>query len=277
MKIIIPSYNRALTIKSHKLLENSNFDWKVVVHSAEQFNEYMKIISKERLICSGVEPNISKQRNWIRNNLVKDGEWFCMMDDNIEKFNMFPNPYYMMKTLNRTHPEFKSLRTILENNYIDAFKLEECFQESIFKAEEINAAFIGFATIENYFFRNKKWKTISMICSKCCLIKNDELRYDENVLTMDDYEYSIKSMIKYGKVLVNSYIFPNAHHNQSGGLGKLSERAEKKVKDCFYITNKYPGLFRFKNRVNSVPNGEICLKFYKETSFANWRSTCIQV
>ena len=145
------------------------------------------------------------------------------------------------------------------------------------ESERAGTGFCGFGTIENYYFRCKKWKTISLICSKCCLVKNDELRYDENILTMDDYDMSIQAMIKYGKVLVNSYVWPNANHNQSGGLGKLSERGDKKVNDCKILMNKYPRLLRYKDRKNSIEGAEVCLRFYSEKQFLNWRNNAFTI
>jgi len=108
-------------------------------------------------------------------------------------------------------------------------------------------------------------------CCKMCLQKKDNIRYDTNIYCIDDYAYSIEAMIKYGKILVNSYVFPVANHNESGGLGKLAERAPNKKKDCDYLMKKYAGLLRYKNRKNSLEGCEVCLRFYKEEQFMNWR------
>lgn len=273
MRVYIPSYNRAESITTHKLFKDSNL-WPIVnVHNLEQAKQYIKAGVPEDIIgITGLPLGISGMRNYIKQEHKKhwpEDKWIIMADDNIQGFNIYPEPYYNCKSIPR---ERKELRRILEDNYPPIERLEEIINQTIAKAEEVGAGFCGFGTIENYYFRNNKWKQVSMVCSKFCLVKLDELEYDTNVLTMDDYEYSCKNLVKYGKVLVNAYVWPKAGHNQTGGLGKLSERADKKVADCKYINEKYPGLFRFKERKNSVPGGEIVLRGYTQSFIKNWKA-----
>lgn len=260
MRIYIPTLNRQDKICTHLTLGDA-FDYYIVVHDPLQLYQYKqnKTIPPERLICSYAPRNISAQRNWIRDNLVGKDEWFCMADDNISAFQIYPEPHYStVLKYSKLDKQFK----YLEKHWPPITELPKVIDETIAKAEEIGARFCGFSNADNWFYRNSKWRTVALICSKFCIMKNDDLRYDENITTMDDYEFSLRHMRHYGKVLVNAYAYPKAGHNQRGGLGPLSERGERKVADCKLIMERYPGWCKYKNRKNSLPEAEICLKSY---------------
>ena len=76
--IYIPSYKRATTISTHKLLEY----YKVVVRKSEE-TEYLKVIPKENLIAVPDEEinNIVKVVNWIVDNSEEDV--IAMIDDDM--------------------------------------------------------------------------------------------------------------------------------------------------------------------------------------------------
>ena len=76
--IYIPSYKRAATISTHRLLEY----YKVVVRNSEE-TEYLKAIPKENLIAVPDEEinNIVKVVNWIVDNSEEDV--IAMIDDDM--------------------------------------------------------------------------------------------------------------------------------------------------------------------------------------------------
>jgi len=156
MKIFIPSWGRAESIKTHLLLQDA--DYKVVLHNEDEKARYVERspVLADKIVVSGMPKGISGQRQWIKDNLVADGEWFCMMDDNIKAFNIFPEPYYGNDTFGYT----SQLRKVVEAHRPGIHELLAKFSETIRKAEEIGTGFCGFANIENSFFRKKKWKTI---------------------------------------------------------------------------------------------------------------------
>lgn len=269
IKIFIPSYQRATKISTPSLL--GGVDFKVVLHNNEERESYIKAHPElePHIIVSGLPPGISAQRQWIKDNLVKDNEWFAMLDDNIRKFNIFPDEIYDNEELVYD----ASKRFYWEHCYGNAQRLMQCFEETITEAEWRETGFCGFANIDNAFFRRKKWKSIGLIVAKMCLQKKDDLRYDPLIHCIDDYDYSIAAMLKYGSILVNSYVCPIANHNEAGGLGKLEERAPRKREDCKRLMEKYPGLLRYKDRKNSLEGCEVSLRFYSEKSFMKWRES----
>lgn len=270
MKIYIPSKGRADKISTHHMLQNK--DYTVVVHNEEELKSYAGAVNLSNLEVSHQPFSISAQRNWIMENLVKEGDWFCFMDDNIRYLTAIPSPYYEQDALPK-----KSGMRFLEDNKITADEfISKYVREAIDIAEWQGASFIGFASQHNYFFRTNKWKKISLIVSKLCLMKKDRLRYNEQIQTMDDYEMSIQKMLQDGQVLVNNFIHPVANHNQPGGLGTMKERGNKKVQDCKLLMETYPGLLRYKERKNSVPGGEVCLRFYGTESFKRWKENHVK-
>lgn len=278
MNIFIPSVNRSDKIKTHRLLHD--LDWKVVVHDPLEAAKYHKIagIDKDRIICSLQPRNISTQRNWILDNLCNPEEWICMMDDNISQFMQVIDEEYMEENLEEKHPQYfiknsPEFRLAYRQN-MPSGRLDEALGELRDKAEEVGVKFAGFSANENYFYsRGKKWKYYTLICSKACIIKNDVFRYDDRIRTIDDYSLSCDMLYKYGKVLVNNYIWPKAGHNMKGGLGKLSERGEMKREDCKYLMEKYPGLLRYKERVNSLEGAEVQLRGFTEAFINKWRKS----
>lgn len=276
MKVFIPSYKRPQEIKTHLALGDA-FDWKVIVHDPLQMHYYKKTIPENKIICSYAKYGISSQRNFIKNNLVGSKEWFIMMDDNINYFEAVIEEEYNNENLKIKYPDAWIKNDAKFNNRVyrqkvNPDRLIKIFDELKNKCINIGVGFAGFSANKNYFFsRENKWKYFSLICSKACIVFNDELRWDEGIKTMDDYDYSCQAMLKYGKTVVNNYVWPNAGHNQKGGLGKIEERGKYKINDCKVLMKKYPNLFRYKNRKNSLPEAEIVMRGHTKQFIEKWR------
>lgn len=279
MKIFIPSFRRAEAIKTHLFL-GENTEYKIIVHTDMEAHQYYQnpTIPKDRIIVSGQPYSISAQRNWIKKNLFGNDPWACFMDDNVEAIHAVKETVYNEENLELLYPEpYQKSDVAFRKEFYDqpasVGRFLQILEELQNKADEISTGFAGFSANENYFFsRERKWKYYQLICSKVCIVKNDDLLWDERIKTMDDYSYSVQNMIKYGKVLVNAYVWPKAKHNQVGGLGTMAERGGKKIMDCKILNEQYPGLFRYKERKNSVPMGEIVLRGFGEKFFNNWKA-----
>jgi hypothetical protein len=271
MKIFIPSKGRAKTISTPLIL--STIPYTVILHTKEEEAEYIKQnpYLEGKTITSGVTGGISEQRQWIKDNLVESGEWFCMMDDNIESFNIYPPEHYFQDYIDTQNN--KHLRRTLEDYRANPAELMKVLLEAQNKSEEIGAAYAGFAVVHNYYFRAKKWRTVGYVISKVAVLKKDDIAYDTNIKAMDDYAYTAENLLKYGKVLINNYMFPVAGHYESGGIGTYSERLEKKIADSEYLMQKYPNLFRYKVKKGCHPKAEIQVRFTSEKQVLNWRES----
>lgn len=278
MKIYIPSLNRQKSIRTHLLLEG-HFDYKIVVHNETQLHFYKQnsTIPPEHLICSGAPLGVSHQRQWIKHSLCSDGEWYAMMDDNISHFTAVRKPEYFEEDLEKLYPEHYKKNNIA---YRDAVygqtagpeRLKEIFEETKLKAEAIGAKYCAFSSQNNYFFaRARKWSYWSYAISKAALYKKDDIAYDTNVLAMDDYAYTAENILRYGKVLVNKFVYAVGGHYEAGGIGTYEDRQIKKIADCKYLMAKYQKLFRYKIKKNCHPEAELMIRFCYEKQIEQWR------
>ena len=296
MKIFIPSYNRGKAIITHRLFYDLDlFDYKIIVHDKAQEAMYKanNSIPPERIICSETPVGISPQRQWIKDNLAEDGEWYCMFDDNVKDFEVVCEAEYNEEDLSAKYPEYfkKNNEEDLSAKYPEYFKknnnefkknvyeqpalpgrIMKTFRDTIMKAEEIGAHYCGFATGRNYFFsRGRKWGFCGYVISKGCLIKKDDIKYDLNVKVMDDYAYTAENIAKYGCVVINRYAHALGGHYQEGGIGKYDDRLKYKIADCKYIMEKYPGLYRYNIKKTCHPEAELIMKFWNMKSAKAWK------
>lgn len=278
-KLYIPSFHRAKSICTHLLLDTAIFDYYIVVHDPLELHYYKqnKTIPPERLICSYAPYGISHQRQWIRDNLTSDGEWFCMADDNIKFIHAVRKPEYFEEDLEKINTlafqkNDNNFKYSVYENKIDSHRLGEICEEMILEAQKLGIKYCAFASNRNYFFaRARKWSYWSYAISKFAIYQKDDINFDLNVQAMDDYCFTAQNILQYGKVLVNKFVYAHGIHYQKGGIGRYEERQEKKVADAAYLMLKYPGLFRYKIKKGCHPEAEIQMRFNYQKQIDAWR------
>lgn len=268
--IYIPSYNRPATIKTTKWLDASNVPYKVLLHSDDCAEAYLAegIIKEKDIIVTGAPFGVTSQRNWIVENLAIKNEWYISLDDNIRGMKRVVDEHYGKKKLNVQSP------SINQADFNHSFTAEEyvrLVEEDISVAESINAEYIGYATVDNYFFNSKKYKPVGYVISKACVIKYQGLRYDPNLEAMEDFGYCASQLVKNNCVLINSWIKPVAGHYEEGGIGTYQKRVPRKIKDCVYLMEKYPDLFRYKVKKDCHPKAEIQFRFHSPKQVVEWK------
>lgn len=279
LKVFIPSYKRDQAIRSHLLFDGSNFDYKIIVHDPAQLYLYKqnKTIPPERLICSYAPYSISHQRQWIKDNLAPENDWWCMADDNIRNFLIVREPEYWHEDLELLNPmafrknDLAFKKQVYEQEASQEYLLK-VINDTTVKADAIGAKYCAFASNKNYFFaRARKWSYYSYAISKFAMYRNDDIAFDTNVQAMDDYCFTAANILKYGKVLVNKFAFAQGGHYQKGGIGRYEERQVKKIADAAYLMLKYPRLFRYKIKKNCHPEAELMIRFCYEKQVEAWR------
>jgi hypothetical protein len=96
---------------------------------------------------------------------------------------------------------------------------------------------------------------------------------DPKIQAMDDYGFSAEHHYLYGKVLINNFLWPVAGHYEPGGIGTYEDRVGRKIQDCNYLMQKYPGFFRYKVKKDCHPKAELQVRFTNETQVQTWRRT----
>lgn len=275
MKIIIPSKGRPLSISTHKLFEGQ--DYKIVVHNEQEASMYADnpSIPEDKLVVANVPFGVSFIRQWIIDNLIKEGEWFLTADDNIQHFTAVEKSRYDQEELTlETEPDLDEASELAEifMQKIDNDRFWEVVNDTVTKAEKTGAEYCGFAVVDNYYFRNKKWREVGYVISKLALIKKSDIGYDPQIIATDDYGFTAEQLLQRGKVLINNFLFPVAKHYEAGGIGTYEERTPMKIADCKYLMKKYPQLFRYKKKKGCHPLAEIQVRFTDLTQVEKWRN-----
>lgn len=269
MKIFILSKGRADSISTHKLFDD--YDYKIVLHNEDEKTAYLKndSISPEKLIVSGAPFGVAHQRQWIQDNLVEKGEWYVSLDDNIRAFQAVPLPHYAKESIPvQIDPKSKEL---FETPCSAKTFLEIC--GNMAAIGEIERAYnIGFGTTPNFFFRGRKLRYVGYVISKACVRKNVGTPFELEAQSMEDYAYTAETLLRYGKVLINNYVFPVAGHYEKGGIGTYAERLPHKIKDSAYLMKKYPGLFRNPKKKTADSQGELMIRFTTLAQVEQWRA-----
>lgn len=271
--IYIPSYNRAETITTTKWLDKSDIDYRVLLHTENCKKDYIKagVVKAENIIVTNAEKGITNQRNWITKNLAVKGDWYISFDDNIRTFNRFIDKYYYnAKTIDVDDPNINASVSKQEMTAKEYIKL---LYDDIKIAEQIKAEYIGYASVDNYYFNTKKYKAVGYVISKAVAIKYKGLKYDKNLEAMEDFGYCAEQLIKNNCVLINAWIKPKAGHYEKGGIGTYDERVPRKIIDCEYLMKKYPNFFRYKKKKGCHPKAELQIRFNNPKQIIKWKQS----
>jgi hypothetical protein len=276
IKIFIPSYNRAETIKTSLYLDEKNIDYRIILHTENCKNEYLKAgrVKEEKIIVSNQPPGITNQRNFIMNSLTQKGEWFITLDDNISGFKRVIDQYYF--TREELDVEDEEITQETYSQKVEADELLRLIEGDIKKCESIGSFYGGFASVENYFFNSKKYRYVGYIISKAAYIKNDGFGYDKRLNAMEDFGFTGDNLFRYGRVLINSWIKPINKHYEEGGIGTYERRLPSKIKDCKTLMKKYPGLYRYKIKKGCHPEAELQIRFTNLKQVSEWRNDLIK-
>lgn len=273
IKVIIPSYKRGLDIKTHLYFQElpELYETHIVIHDEEDAGYFHNPSINSQIHVSYAPAGVVNQRNWILEQLLTDGEWFIMADDNIYDITTVTDEFYYQQEL-----PVKDSKSNVEWNriflsHLDPENYYKKVQEDITIAENIGANVISYATTPNPFFRERKYREIGYVLSKLVVMKKTDFRYDTQVKAMDDYQLTAEHILRYGKVLLNNFIKPMAKHYQEGGIGTYSSRLPKKIQDCIYLRQKYPGFFRYKTKSGKHPYAELQVCFNSEKQVERWR------
>lgn len=271
MKVVIPSYNRAQTISTHKLLDAAGYDdYLIILHTEEQAAEYRKnpTIRPEKIHVSGQPRGISNQRRYIARKLIPFSHWYLTLDDNIRGFKGVDPLHYWKPDLPVQEKSFD--RRIFEYEFgWDMFMKRVEDDQRYCKHHGIHYA--GFATVPNFYFLGKKYRQVGYVISKAALIHNMGLEYDPNLEAMEDFGFTAENLRVFGKVLINNFMWPVAGHYEAGGIGTYEQRLPRKIRDCEYLMAKYPGLFRYKVKAGCHPKAELQVRFTSPSQVEAWR------
>lgn len=274
MRIVIPSYNRPESIKTHLLLDEQ--DYTIFLHNEEEKKRYLRnpLIDPSRVVITGVARGIGGARQWIQDNFLAKGEWYVSLDDNISHFNIVPLPQYDEPTL-PVQEDGKFYNALFKTKGETKRFMEIC-EEMRQIAEPEQAYNCGFATTDNSYFNGNKHRWVGYVISKAAVRKNVGIPFEIEHDSMEDYGYTAECLKRYGRVLINNYVFPVAKHYEAGGIGTYEQRVERKISACEHLIRKYPGLLRYKVKRGCHPKAELAIRFTSTNQVDAWRNGHLQ-
>lgn len=234
---VIPSRGRAGEVISPENLGLPSGSYSIVVNSREEKREYARH-NDCQIIVSEVK-GITANRNFIL-DYYGEGERIITLCDDITGFFGLPSDGGKTERL-----PWKELRTICEMGF-----------DGIARHE---TALWGVYPINNHFFMSHTLSPNNFIIGTFSGIYITDIRHDPKLVLKEDYDFTIKHILRYKKVLrYNMYAVEAKHYKNKGGCVDY-RTAENEQKSISRLVELYPNFVR----LNPKRENEIILKFRK--------------
>jgi hypothetical protein len=210
----------------------------VLVHDELSRNKFVEnnTAKSENIIITNNPRGLARQRNYAL-NMLSENEWALFMNDDLSKI------WYKSK-----------------NNKIDFSNFVQICEEIIVRYGFVkNLNLIGFSAHENEIII-KSSAAISenvFIDGRCFLIKKTQYLFDKNVGVLEDHDTTAYHLTKFGKTLRFNNIVPEFNRFTKGGFGTRGDRLQELKSDCKYLLNKYPHVFKYKEKSGFEPQTQL--------------------
>jgi len=196
----------------------------VVTHDADRARRIAgRTAPLTQIVITG-SPDLIDSRN-AGLELVDDNEWFIGLDDNIPRIDAVRADYYGAGEFIDQDQRPTGAKTWREVYRTDATaRLRELAEELIVRCEAQGTIYGGFASMENPFFRLRKWSSVRFVKSKLFVMKKvPGLQWGGGNYAHDSW-MSAYAVAKYGSVVVNNWVHPVHKMYEAGGLGHGRDR-----------------------------------------------------
>lgn len=266
LPIIVVTRGNVERLHTLRLLNAAGVPFTVVVHD-ENIAGLVRSHAHE-VVVSGTNTLVEK-RNWILDELVPRGSWFVGMDDNVKSFTKVADEFYGWDNLftgDEPPSGCESWRRIYNTTASPKLWLQE-LKTTVRIADKAGINLVGVSTMENPFFRPRKYSNYRFVKSKIFAMKNTgELRW-KHEMCHDSY-LSALAVAKYGRVLVNSFLHYESKMYEAGGLGDREARERfGLVEQLMRICEEFPGLVALARGKNSA----LRFRLTSENGVERWR------
>lgn len=207
-QILIPSYKRAKTCKTHLLLPE-------VIYCVLPFEEqaYKAEGYNVQVIPDSLAGNLSKIRNYIKETYLKD--FGFMVDDDIEAFKRwnYRGGKFKCDKLNT-----EDVRELLETMYI--------------VAKESGVKLVGMNIIadKGSYREYTPFSMTNFISASLMGFFPTDIKFDERIPLKEDYDICLQLMNKYRKVLRFNFVHMiKKDHGNIGGLADVRTTSYEKA------------------------------------------------
>ena len=230
-----------------ELLRRDGVKFTLVVDDNEQVNDAKKLGYKA--VSTDTTDLVSK-RNAIT-DMVKRGQWYVGMDDNIRGFSAVNDNFRSFGKVDTSNPKAAPWRK-LWNEPVTPTKYVELLTDLTEHCHDVGAEYGGVATMENPFFRMKRFGYRRFVKSKVFVMKGgSDVRFKHR-LCHDSYA-SAHAVALHGTVVTDSFMFYDSKWYEKGGLGSRQQREEAGLLDQLQqCVDEFPGLVGLARGQNSA-------------------------
>jgi len=240
---VIPSYKRyelikkqsLLTLKKYKIPQKDTYVFVANKDEEKLYKESFKESFKDvNLIVS--KKGLTNSRNFII-RYFKTGQNIVSLDDDVRGIDKMINPTTL-----------KPISSLIKLSNI-AFKVLDKEKAQLWGVYPVNNAF---------FMKNNITDKLKLIVGPLYGFINDKsLQLSGGFDVIEDYQRSINSYIKYGKVIrFNDITMKTTFFTNKGGLEEVRNKTQNVKKTSLKLKNKYPNLI-------NIPAGQIGDKKFK--------------
>jgi hypothetical protein len=187
-------------------------------------------------------------------DLVDDDEWYLSLDDDLKDATEVHQPFYSWPHL-PTHlpsPEtYNSWRQIYRKP-ISYRHLIRRMQQLTVMAEKLGTTLAGIATIENPYFRSRKYSRIKNVPTGIHVAKRAGMKRLKGGEYAHDQWQSAYKIAAHGSVLINNFVRveTKAFGDPETGLGTKEQRRPKMEPELHRIEKEFEGLIYLKEYPN---------------------------
>ena len=232
---VIPSKGRSANVSTIGELGLDDHDVTIVVNTREEAKEYARNYMCNILV-SGVK-GITPNRNWILDHFGEGKRIITLCDDVKGLFRLNGKTVYKL----------------------DSHHFYQMCEKGFEDCEKFGTMLWGVYPIKNHFFMSESLSPNNFIIGTFSGIIINDIRMDNQLILKEDYDFTIKHILKYKKVLrYNYYAIEASHYKNKGGcVDYRNVRSERLSIDR--LLELYPNYVR----ENPKRPNEILLTFKK--------------
>lgn len=245
MKIYCFTWDRYDTATTPGKLEAAGLPHMVVCHSEQARQRFIDAgtVKPENIVASGVPKGLALNRNWVLDNLVKDGEWHMhVVDDFLTITELDCYDKLTKAGIEKTECTIKN-STEWSRKFrtkIDFVKFHQRAEELAKYCDERGVLLGGWAGFTNSLFRVEHWKKNVLADGRAWVMKKSKLRLDPNVNLIDDICHCAQHIMNGTGVIVDNWILPAASRYTAGAFGSIEQRLPQKMAEAKYLVEHYP-------------------------------------
>lgn len=261
MHVWIVSTAKEERMHTPRMLKEEGIPFTLVVDTDEQRATCKKLGYKSVILEHAA---IADKRNDIT---AAAGGWYIGMDDNIKGFTMVTKSLRNEDFIDTSDSQARPWRRLF-NKPCSATDYVDALHDLASKAHDCGAKYAGVATMDNPFFRMRRYGHRRFVKSKVFVMSPKGGVQFKHSMCHDSYA-SAHAVALHGTVLTDSRMFYDANWYEKGGLGDRAAREAKgllvQLQEC---VDEFPGLVGIAKGKNSA------LRFLKtsDKSVQTWRA-----